>query len=142
MHHVFTFVNSASPQRPIRILLVLSLLGPAPVTAIELYRCSRDGAVEFRQTPCPGGEQTLTEVTDQSRGMTPVEPALRLPKRQDLKRSKSPSQKRRNDERCWKTRLRLEKVERRLRGGYRASQYEALHRKQEEYAGYLKRFCR
>jgi len=37
---------------------------------------------------------------------------------------------------------RLEKVDQQLRGGYRPVQYNGLHRKQERYEDYLRRFCR
>jgi len=134
----------------IRVLLVLcwalagAVGGPGAAVAVELYRCTRDGVVEFRQTACPDGEQAITEVTEQSGGIAPVEPTLRLQppaSRQDTTEDETP-QSRAVDERCWKTRQRLEQVERRLRAGYKPSQYEGLHRKQREYDDYLKRFCR
>lgn len=112
--------------------------------AVELYRCLRDGAVEFRQTACEDGEQSVTEVIEQSGGISPVEPALRLEKVSPQKTGSAgdPDRSTAVNERCWKTRQRLEWVERRLRAGYKPSQSEGLHRKQREYDDYLKRFCR
>jgi hypothetical protein len=140
LHHAFTIFLPRRRLPQLLLGMALTLLAFA-LSGVELYRCNHNGEVEFRQTPCPEGEQTLTEVTEQSRGMTPVEPALRLQKRSPRKGAKSKPSKRDNTERCWKTERRLEKVERRLRGGYKASQYDALHEKQEEYSAYLKRFC-
>jgi hypothetical protein len=112
--------------------------------AVELYRCTRNGMIEFRQTACPDGEQAITKVTEQSGGISPIEPGLRL----EATTSEQPDSKQQTkqttavDERCWKTRQRLDWVERRLRAGYKPSQYEGLHRKQAEYDEYLKRFCK
>jgi hypothetical protein len=124
-------------------VLMLGAMAATVSEGVELYRCTRDGRVEFRQTACPDGEQTLTEVVDQSAGISPIEPALRL----ESTTPEEPSsvletrQPRASEERCWKTRQRLEWVERRLRAGYKPSQYDGLHRKQAEYQDYLKRFC-
>jgi hypothetical protein len=111
--------------------------------ALELYRCTRNGVVEFRQTACPEGEQAITEVLEQSKGISPIEPALRLPapKLERSQPSETGKKPQATNERCWKTQKRLEEVERRLRAGYKPSQYEGLHRKQVEYEEYLKRFC-
>jgi len=128
--------------------LMLILAGADVVTppsdAVELYRCTRNGVTEFRQTACPDGEQAITEVIEQSSGISPIEPGLRLQQPTPEKPhsvKKKPSTEA-AEERCWKTRQRLDWVERRLRAGYKPSQYEGLHRKQREYGEYLKRFCR
>lgn len=136
----------------LRFFLVFSMLfGLVPTTRVEslqLYRCIHNGQVEFRQTTCPEGEQATTEVVEQSSGVTPIEPALRLErkpapkaKRKDRGASDKISQ-RANEERCWKMEKQLEKVEQQLRGGYKASRYRELHRKQNEYEDYLRKFCR
>lgn len=139
-------VNSL--KRQIFFLCGLVLFGTGILTtvshAVELYRCTRNGKVEFRQTACPDGEQAITEVIDQSGGISPIEPGLRLdhptPEKPHSVREKTESKA--TEERCWKTRQRLEWVERRLRAGYKPSQSEGLHRKQTEYDEYLKRFCK
>ncbi len=117
---------------------------PSPIRALELYRCTLNGNVEFRQTPCQAGEQEKTQVIEQSSGMTPSKPAMRLVKEPVKPRKNSsthPAKKRVDEERCWKTEKKLEKVEQTLRGGYKASQYQRLHRKQDEYEEYLRLFC-
>jgi hypothetical protein len=137
-----------SLKQHVFFLLGVFFIGTVGVTyvgeAVELYRCTRNGMIEFRQTACPDGEQAITEVTEQSGGISPIEPGLRL----EPTTSEQPDSKQQTkqttavDERCWKTRQRLDWVERRLRAGYKPSQYEGLHRKQAEYDDYLKRFCK
>ncbi|MDJ0806365.1 MAG: thioredoxin [Gammaproteobacteria bacterium] len=121
------------------------LLGvPSQVCSVELYRCTLNGRVEFRQTACPAGKQEKTEVVEQSGGMTPVVPTLRLEPLQEKRRTGRTPQVRSskiNEERCWKTEKRLERIEQRLRTGYKASQFGKLHRAQDEYEDYLERFC-
>ncbi len=116
---------------------------PASGQAVEFYRCTLNGQVEFRQTPCPEGEQERTQVIQQSSGMTPAKPGLKLsrPKKQKQVKSGNALDKQPNTERCWKTEKKLEQVERQLRAGYSASEYERLHQKQDEYEEYLDRFC-
>jgi hypothetical protein len=124
---------------------LISLSGIAgQIGALELYRCSENGHIEFRQTPCPSGEQAKTQVVEQSRGMTPAEPALRLEPHKKPRNKTGPAPAtagKANAERCWKTEQRLKRIEQRLRAGYKASQYGKLHRAQAEYEEYLKRFC-
>ncbi len=115
------------------------------VWSVELFRCTLNGGIEFRQTPCPAGRQEKTVVVEQSSGMTPAEPALRLAQPKTTRQNKLSAQdtpRKPNEEKCWKLERKLEKVEQRLRGGYKASQYRSLHRKQDEYEDYLRRFCR
>jgi hypothetical protein len=124
--------------------LIAAVWFASGAAAVELYRCTRDGAVEFRQTACPEGEQAITQVIDRNKGITPAEPGLRLIERQQ-EAPKPPvgvkQTQRATSERCWKTAKRLESVERRLRAGYKPSQYDGLHRKQTEYEEYLRLFC-
>ena len=136
---------NSSRYLPIVLLSSVTLFAAWRVEAVEFYRCTEDGRVEFRQTPCPAGEQSKTRVEEQSGGMTPVEPALRLePVKQTAHTAPAPAPAtgQINEERCWKTEMRLQRIEQRLRAGYKASQYAKLHRSQEEYEAYLKRFCR
>ncbi|MCU7916073.1 MAG: thioredoxin [Candidatus Thiodiazotropha sp. (ex Gloverina cf. vestifex)] len=110
---------------------------------IQLYRCVIDGATEFRQTACIEGDESMIRVTDHSRGMTPSVPGLRLKKvSEKTDRKPKKDNKRAIDERCWKKRRQLERVERKLRAGYKPSEYERLHERQETYASYIRKFCR
>lgn len=108
----------------------------------RLYRCKVDGVVEFRQTGCRGGEETVVNVVEGSRGMTPAEPGVRLKKRS--RGGTTVARKSGHDERdraCWKRRRQLLRIEGKLRAGYKASQYRRLHERQEEHESYLRRFC-
>jgi hypothetical protein len=111
--------------------------------AVSLYRCDKNGSVEFRQTPCRGGGERRIHVINSSNGMTPSEPGLRLKKASEKpdtvsrKRRKTPS-----DKQCWRKRQQLERVDHRLRAGYKASEYQRLHDRQREYEDYLRQFCR
>ncbi|MCU7796891.1 MAG: thioredoxin [Candidatus Thiodiazotropha sp. (ex Myrtea spinifera)] len=127
------------------LILFMILSGYRQVMAegIQLYRCVIDGATEFRQTACAEGDESRIRVTDHSRGMTPSVPGLRLKKVSEKTDNKAKKKnKRAIDERCWKKRRQLEKVERRLRAGYKPSQYERLHQRQETYESYIRKFCR
>ena len=140
------------PRRAIpQILGLCCLIGcgafPPASWGVELYRCSLDGQVEFRQTPCAEGSQTVTRVIEQSRGMTPAKPAVRLQEKprkphKPAKSAESAQRKAMDEKDCWKMEKKLGKIEQRLRAGYRASQYQELHRKQDEYEEYLRQFCR
>ncbi len=128
----------------LRFLFCCLLVGESlPAQGVNVYRCDKNGTIEFRQTPCGDGEGRPVQVKNSSSGLTPSEPGLRLKKtsektdRVSHKQSKAP-----NEKHCWKKRQQLERVERRLRAGYKASQYQRLHDRQREYEDYLRRFCR
>ena len=112
-------------------------------SAVSLYRCDENGVIEFRQTACEAGKEQRIQVDNSSSGVTPSEPGLRLKKtseKTDSKRRK-PS-KARSEKVCWGKRQQLDRIERRLRSGYKASEYQRLHDRQRAYEDYLRRFCR
>ncbi len=125
------------------LLLFLIYCRDATAQGVTLYRCEVDGKVEFRQTACEAGDETLHHVINSSSGMTPSEPGVRLKKPSEtadiVTGKKIPHG---TDKACWTKRHRLERVERRLRAGYRASEYQRLHDRQREYEDYIRRFCR
>ncbi len=109
---------------------------------VTLHRCNIDGEIEFRQTACEAGEETLQHVSNTSSGVTPSEPGLRLKKASE--KSDTVSRRRPqpvNEKACWSKRRLLDRVESRLRTGYKASQYQRLHERQQEYEDYIRRFC-
>ncbi len=111
--------------------------------AQKVYRCNINGKIEFRQVACETGDETELYVTDQNGGLTPSEPGLRLRKR--VKKTDKISRRKPNgasEKQCWNKQQKLERVERRLRSGYRASQYQSLHDRQREYEDFIQRFCR
>ena len=125
--------------------LFCCLLVAQPLSALgaSLYRCDANGVPEFRQTPCREGVEERVQVIEASGGISPSRPALQLKKRpqKPTRQSRKPAETS-NDRRCWKKRRQLERVERKLRSGYKASQYQPLHDRQREYEEYLRRFCR
>lgn len=130
--------------RVLPFLLIPFLVGaPGTSPGATLYRCEIDGRVEFRQTACEAGEESLQHVFNTSSGLTPSEPGRRLKKmsdKSDTVKHKRPYKA--SDRECWSKRQKLEQVERHLRAGYRASEYERLHQRQRGYAAFLRRFCR
>ena len=129
------------------LLLSLSLCFPGyrQVMAGDamFYRCTVDGVVEFRQTACLNSGEGKIHIKDHSKGITPSAPGLRLKKVSEKSDTKPLSKnKGANEERCWKKRRQLERVERKLRAGYKPSQYERLHERQETYESYIRKFCR
>jgi hypothetical protein len=128
-----------------QIVLSLTLFCCAATMAqgVGLYRCDIDGAIEFRQTACEEGGESRQRVTNTSSGLSSSEPGLRLKEKSEKADTVSKAKPRQASEMaCWKKRQRLQRVERRLRTGYRASEYQRLHDRQREYEDYLSRFCR
>jgi hypothetical protein len=124
-------------------LASLPILRRAQAAGVALYRCDVGGVLEFRQTACEQGDESTIHVNDSSRGMTPSEPGLRLKKASE--KSDIVSRQREMpavEARCWKKRTQLDRVERRLRSGYKPSQYQRLHQRQDEYEAYIRHFCR
>ncbi len=124
-------------------------LGAASSGGVTVYRCQLpEGDVTFQQIPCASGEQQQrTRIVNRSAGLSPAKPGLRLQRKKQKKASKrrskatKPRRKRSEEKRCWAKRKKLEKVEKRLRAGYKASQSDKLHRQQADYEDYLKQFC-
>lgn len=125
------------------LLLYILTCRASAAQGVTLYRCNIEGEIEFRQTACEAGDETLQHVTNINSGLTPSEPVLRhetvSEKTDTVSQRESPSV---SEKACWKKRQLLDRVESRLRTGYRASQYQRLHRRQEEYEDFIRRFCR
>jgi hypothetical protein len=130
--------------RILRLLLCCLLAGlPLLALGVSLYRCDKNGVIEFRQTSCQAGQEQHIQVINNSSGLTPSEPGLRLKKASEKtdRVSRKPSEAS-SDKGCWRKEQQLQRVERRLRAGYKASEYQRLHDRQREYEEYLRRFCR
>lgn len=134
-----------SPWGPCLIVLTLCFISGSESLAegATHYRCVLDGKVEFRQTACPQGSGGKIHITDHSRGITPSEPGLRFKQMTEQGKTQSSSERKKdNRERCWKKRRQLERVERKLRAGYKASERDRLHQRQTTYESYIREFCR
>ena len=114
----------------------------------QVYRCTApDGSIEFRQRRCDEDDSARRlEIEDTRTGWTP--PAGEQP-RSSTARSKTRSkagaaQDRTADyaDRCWNKRQQLERVNARLRAGYKPDQGVKLRRRRSDYEAYLRRYCR
>jgi hypothetical protein len=146
--------HSDLPSRPTSALLLATvavalLLPGAPCRADDtIYRCTgADGSIEFRQYPCHGRDRAeQVELGPDTEGWE-APPKVKRPARKTTRRkTRSPAARarseRRQEERCWSKRQQLEKVRYRLRSGYKAGQGQTLRQRRDEYADYLRRFCR
>ena len=120
--------------------------------AVKVYRCrGEDGAVEFRQWHCEQGLQREVQVDTTPSGWIPppASPDSRRARRAGKSRSKpasrsssrSADRKRKQEKECWRVKKRLEKLEWRMRRGYKAGRGPGLRRQRQDYEDYLRKFC-
>ncbi|HIP52552.1 MAG TPA: DUF4124 domain-containing protein [Chromatiales bacterium] len=130
-------------------VLVFFLCGfqtPRDAVGGDVYRCTTaEGYIEFSQRPCGSADQRRVEIEDYRIGS--VQP-------REIKRERTVGKKRRKAHRpkrasargsergCWKKKAQLERLEWRMRRGYKASRSADLHNKREVYEEYLRKFCR
>jgi len=136
------------------VCIILWMSCAAPVSAARVYRCSQaDGGISFQQQAC-SAEGQLIETGEAQPAWSALRPeekrlyeSYRSRDRERLARRREArlavSREARADERgCLLKRQRLETVNARLRGGYRAGQGRDLRRRRDQYEEYLRRFCR
>ena len=118
----------------------------------QVYRCiAPDGGIEFSQSPCTdGAEEREVRIEDRKTGWDPSRLKVeRIPKVQ----AKSSARKRkadkedqaaltRREEKCWKKRQQLEKVNWKLRRGYKPATGVKLRRQRQDYEAYIRQFCK
>jgi len=120
--------------------------------AVKVYRCSgKDGVVEFRQQHCDQGHQEQVRVDTTPSGWIPPrpEPENKRKKRAAKSRSKTVRQggsrtaelKQKQEKECWRTQKRLDKLQWRMRRGYKAGKGPGLRRQRRDYEDYLRKFC-
>jgi hypothetical protein len=125
------------------LLLLQLICRPLLADGVQLYRCDMDGEIEFRQTACEQGDESITHLVDSNRGMTPSVPGLRLKKSSEKTDTVLQTDNQSKlQARCWRKRRQLERVERHLRSGYKPSQSQRLHDRQDDYEAYIRHFCR
>ena len=124
--------------------VTLSLVPASPAHGVGLFRCvDADGQVTFSQTACSSGRVERVQVEVQNRGWI---------KQTSKKRAKRPSRDREpavqeaqvnraQRERCWRAEKRIDRIQQRLRQGYRRAEGERLRRERREQEEYLSRFC-
>ncbi len=120
--------------------------------AVKVYRCSgKDGSVEFRQQHCDQGRQQEVRVDTTPTGWMPprVKPESKRDKRARKPRSKTVSKggnrtaelKQKQEKECWRTQKRLDKLEWKMRRGYKAGKGPGLRRQRRDHEDYLRKFC-
>lgn len=132
--------------RLLRRLAAVALVGlPLSANAAEtVYRCTLpDGRLEFRQGPCPRGQQKRLEIEDHKVGWDAPAVEVDVPKRPRPRHSvhDGDAPKAAQAQKCLTIRQRLEDVSRELRAGYRPSRGERLRQRRRHYEDYLSRFC-
>ncbi len=137
-------------------LFLFSSLIASHAAAVEVYRClDEKGEVTFQQGPCEGAGEKLESGEVQAawgplrQGEKQLYQAYRKRDRQRHAKSRKarlasatggsvPAQ----NATCYDKRHALEKVQARLRAGYKPSQGDSLRRRRDYLEGYLRRFCR
>jgi len=114
-----------------------------------VYRCvSSGGHLSYQQIPCSSGSKPM-HLKDRRSGWTTLRPGERAllnsyrneeaTRRREL--SARPKRRAEESKPCWKKRKQLEAVRSRLHRGYKLREADELHRKQNNYEDYLRRFC-
>jgi len=130
-----------------------AMADPAPdATRAQVYRCQGpQGAIEFRQEPCPPGSQgdtltiedrptgwTLVPEVEGARGEPPPKARTKaVPKR----RPASGSAKERREQACHKKRQQVEDIDRRLRIGTSGRQGADLRHRRGRLEDFLYQHC-
>jgi len=129
-------------------VVLVTLVSASPARA-DVYRCVLNGGpVSYQQIPC-SMESKPMDLEDRQSGWSALRPGERAllnsyrTEEAARRRELSARPKRRGEESksCWKKRKQLEAVRSRLHRGYKLKQADELHRKQNNYEDYLRRFC-
>lgn len=129
-------------------VILVTLFSASPARA-GVYRCVLNGGlVSYQQIPC-SMESKPMNLEDRRSGwsaLRPGERALlnRYRNEEAARRREPPARPKRQDEEsrsCWQRRKQLEAVRSRLHRGYKLKEADELHRKQNNYKDYLRRFC-
>lgn len=137
----------------IKTISIFLLFSPIAAYSDALYRCAQsNGTLSFQKTACSGDGVLLDIKPIKSTGWVALRPAEKKLLRHYRKRDKAKYKTKRSgkkqlakrdvtEEKCWKKRKNLEAVNAKLRQGYKASQYNSLHRRRNTYQEYLNKFC-
>ena len=133
---------------------LLLWVGWSAVSAETVIRCQLpDGQVSFSYLPCSSGVQDELEFEDQKVGWeaprAPLKPEgkSKSERQQQLRRQAAAlraakKEKERKQKDCWNKKQKIERIQERLRRGYKAGQGRTLHYKKRELEDYLREFCR
>ncbi len=138
-----------------RLIAWVALWASLSVGAAEtIIRCHLpDGRVNFSDRPCRSGIQDELKFKDQKVGWEAPRTPLKLKRkskreRQKQARKKAAALRRAKKERarkkrdCWKKKEQIDRIQERLRRGYKAGQGRTMRYRQRELEGYLREFCK
>jgi len=123
-------------------------------SAETVVRCQLpDGRVSFSDRPCSSGIQDELTFEDQKVGWEAPRTPLKLERKSKRERQQQSrrqaaalraarKEKARKHKDCWKKRQKVERIQERLRRGYKAGQGRTLRYKQRELEAYIKEFCK
>ncbi|MES9878643.1 MAG: DUF4124 domain-containing protein [Candidatus Sedimenticola sp. PURPLELP] len=131
-------------------LLGLAQVFPRSAVADEIYRCEGEGGrAEFQQVPCADKSIKPLELSPQVVDWVAA-PRLKSgsaggskAKKSTRSRGSAAARKRTaTAEKCWRNEQKLERIQWKLRKGYRPAEGERLKQRRRELEAYGKRFCR
>ncbi|MCG8428311.1 MAG: DUF4124 domain-containing protein [Chromatiales bacterium] len=118
--------------------LCLTLFSMPLLAGETVYRCRDDrGRVLYQQSPCLSGSSEQVNVEVQSSAWLPVENAKKILAKPIKKKKRKQSfkgwkQRKKLEQKCARVEKRLERIQSKLRAGYKASQGNKLRRQREE----------
>ncbi len=134
--------------------LLLCAVAGSPAGALEtVIRCQLpDGRVSFSDRPCRTGVQDELEIRDRRVGWeaprTPWKIERQSPReRQRAVRGRAAALRAARKERarkkrdCWNKSAQIDRIQERLRRGYRAGQGRTMRYRQRELEAYIREFC-
>jgi len=133
----------------------VGLLINLPTEAAEtVMRCQLpDGRVSFSDRPCQSGIQHVLELEDQKVGWEAPRTPLKIERKSQRERKQQSNrqaaalrvarkEKARKKKDCWKKKQKIERIQERLRRGYKAGQGRTMRYKRRELEDYLREFCK
>ena len=135
-----------------RAVLLSWLFMAAPEAAETVFRCTlADGRIEFSQYTCRDGVQEELQIEDRLVGWDAPRVALKTEQQSRSNKGQKSRNRRlakaarrereRRDKNCWKKEQQVEKIQWRMRRGYKAGKGVELRRRRREYEAYLRKFC-
>jgi len=132
----------------------LLLMGFSTASAETVIRCYLpDGRVSFSDRPCQSGIQDELKFEDQKVGWEAPRTPLKIDRKSKRERQQQAKrraaalrvarkEKARKEKDCWKKKQKIERIQERLRRGYKAGQGRTMRYKQRELEDYLRAFCK
>lgn len=119
-----------------------------------IIRCQLpDGRVSFSDRACSSGVQDELKFKDQKVGWEAPRTPLKLKRKSKrekqkqarrkataLRRAKKEKARKKKD--CWKKKQQIDRIQERLRRGYKAGQGRTMRYRQRELEDYLREFCK